>query len=100
MAFRVTDLMFVVDPFTPPVPMHLTCGPLSVDTTQCPAVSANQPRTGRQFDCGLTLDTKCGMTSCAYDSARLSGVSDADRNLQQLRKQLAEMREGGGVSLN
>ena len=95
MAFRVTDLMFVVDPSAPVNPMQLTCGPLSVDTTQCPAVSANQPRTGRQYDCGLTLDTKCGMTSCSYDSARLSGVPDSGRDLQQLRMQLAEMREGG-----
>jgi hypothetical protein len=101
MAFRVTDLMFVVDPTTPVIPMHLTCGPFSVvETTQCPAVSANQPRTGRQFNCGLTLDTKCPIASCAYDSARLSGVSDSDRNLQQLRMQLAEMREGGMVLLN
>lgn len=99
MAFRVTDLMFVVDPSASINPMQFTCGPLSVDTTQCPAVSANRPRPG-QFDCGFTADTKCGTTSCAYDSARLNGVPDVDRNLQQLRMQLAEVRERGAVFLN
>ena len=101
MAFRVTDLMFVVNPSTPIIPMQLTCGPISVvETTQCPAVSANQPCTERQFDCGLVTDTNCHDPSCAYDSARLSGVVDSGRNLEQLRMQLAEIREGGGVSLN
>jgi len=38
MAFQVKDLLFTLNP-SAPIPMHLTCGPLSVDT-QSPTTSA------------------------------------------------------------
>ena len=53
MAFQVKDLMVALDPSrmacgavtesqcpTASAPLLFTCGPLSVDTTQCPAASA------------------------------------------------------------
>lgn len=69
MAFQVKDLMFTLNPHVPH-PMHLTCGPISVETTQCPAVSAKEPR------------------------------KDSGCNLEQLRLQLAERQERGELHLN
>jgi hypothetical protein len=72
MACRVTDLMFVVDPSTP-ISMHLTCGPLLVDT-QCPAVSGKpdphrEPVRLRPLDSRRSnIEPTCGPSSCAYDS--------------------------------
>ena len=92
MAFQVKDLLFTLNP-SAPIPMHLTCGPLSVDT-QCPTASATQPRSEDRFDCAYTADTNCNPPSAALD------VRDSGGDLQQLRRQLAEIRERGDISLN
>lgn len=96
MAFQVKDLMFTLNP-SESIPMHLTCGPISVETTQCPAVSANEPRSKDRFDCGLATDTNCQEPSCAYDSARLR-TAPSEANLEQLRRQLAGVREAGSLN--
>lgn len=96
MAFHVKDLMFTLNPSVP-VPMHLTCGQISVDTTQCPAASANEPRSKERYDCGYTAETNCHEPSCAYDSARLMAAA-SEANLARLRRQLAEIREDGSLN--
>ncbi len=68
--------------------MHLTCGPLSV-ATQCPTASATRPRSKDRFDCAYTADTNCNPPSAAFH------VRDCGGNLQQLRRQLAKIRERG-----
>lgn len=70
MAFQFKDLMFTLSPSVQ-VPMHLTCGPISVDTTQCPAASANEPRS-----------------------------KESGRSFEEIRLQLAERQERGEIHLN